>query len=51
MWKRKTIYAYINGEKIDVVALALKQNKLASEMVKILKKKYPTATLKTEEME
>lgn len=49
MWKPKTIYAYINGEKIDVVDLALKQNKLATEMVKILKEQYPTATFKTEE--
>lgn len=51
MWKPKSIYAYIDGEKIDVVALALKQNKLASDMVKILKEKYPSAVFKTEEKE
>lgn len=51
MWKPKSIYAYIDGEKIDVVALALKQNRLASDMVKILKAQHPTAVFKTEEKE
>lgn len=51
MWKPKTIYAYIDGEKIDVVALALKHNRLTTEMVKILKEEYPSAVFKTEEKE
>lgn len=51
MWKPKSIYAYIDGERIDVVALALKHNKLATDMVKILKAQHPTAVFKTEEKE
>ena len=52
MYKRKTVYAYIDGKKlIDVVQAALKNNIMLDDMKKILVKENPghTITFKIEE--
>lgn len=52
MYKRKTVYAYIDGKKlIDVVQAALENNMMLDNMKKILVKENPghTITFKIEE--
>lgn len=52
MYKRKTVYAYIDGKKlIDVVQAALENNIMLDDMKKILIKENPghTITFKIEE--
>ncbi len=52
MYKRKTVYAYIDGKKlIDVVQAALENNMMLDNMKKIIIKENPghTITFKIEE--
>lgn len=46
MYKRKTVYAYIDGKKlIDVVQAALDNNIMLDDMKKILVKENPNHTV------
>jgi hypothetical protein len=50
MYKRKEVNGYVNGEKVakNLLALALKQNKMLDEVKKELREHFPEIVFKAE---